>query len=257
VESSTTESPILTTFDEDMGDCPDQREIIKFSSSSSSASISSDQFSILKLDQQTVIESLTPPSYPIKPLFSSPLTFATISGLSPSEYSQALCTSTQPPPISTSMLRLPHSLSPRSNHSQAVRFFLRYHRETITAAHYFRSHDYPKLCTDLILAMAEHSEALRHAVVAFSALIYSIKEHQGVRALAFLYYSKAMQDLRLLLNESTMDLQHCFVAVATALQLSSFDVYLTVSRLIVAILWRCGEVFSTFGRSGENHVVSL
>ena len=67
------------------------------------------------------------------------------------------------------------------------------------AAHYFRWHDYPKLCTEIILVMAEHSEALQHAVVAFSALIYSIKVHQGVRVLAFLYYSKAMQELRLLL----------------------------------------------------------
>lgn len=73
--------------------------------------------------------------------------------------------------------------------------------------------------------MAEQSNALEHAVVAFSALIYSINVHQGVRALAFLYYSKALQELRALLDKTDMDLQDCFTAVATALQLSSFDVY--------------------------------
>ena len=54
-----------------------------------------------------------------------------------------------------------------------------------------------------------------------------------------------------------MDLQDCFAAVATALQLSSFDVYSTDSHLIVAIVCGRGEVFSAFGRSGENNGISL
>lgn len=213
-------------------DILDQGETVKVSSpfssgSSSISSTSNDQFSILHLDQQTVIDSLTPPSYSMEPLFSPPLTFTTIAGLSPSVYSQSLSSFTPPPPVSTKMLCLPRSPSPQTSQSQIVQFFLNYHQETINEAHYFRSYDYSHLCTKVILAMAETSNALQHAVVAFSALIYSIKVHQGVRVLAFLYYSKAMEELRILLNEPTMEINDCLTAVATALQLSSFDVYST------------------------------
>jgi len=147
--------------------------------------------------------------------------------------------------------------SPQSSRSQAVQFFLNYHHHTITEAHYFRWHDLSKLCTKLIFSIAEESSALQHSLVAFSALIYSIKIHHGVRALAFLYYAKALQELRLLLNETSMTLTDCYIAVATALQLSSFDVY-TQARLflIVAVFRRCCEMFSSFGRSFTDNAIS-
>ena len=191
-----------------------------------SSSDTQDQFSMLQLDQQMVIDSLTPPSCPVEPFFTPPVTyvFSTISGLSPTRYSQSLQIGSPSQPVFTSVPCFARMNSPQSSRPQAVQFFLNYHHHTITEAHYFRWHDLPKFFTRLIFSLAEESSALRHSLVAFSALIYSIKVHQGVRVLAFMYYAKALQELRLLLNETSMTLTECYVAVATALQLSSFDV---------------------------------
>ena len=110
--------------------------------------------------------------------------------------------------------------SPKSNQAQPIQFFLKFHRETITAAHYFRYFDLPQLHTKWLPAMAEQCECLRHAMVAFSALIYSIKENPGAREVAFYYYAMALQGLRSMLDT---DLEYHSV-VATALQLSAIDV---------------------------------
>jgi len=136
-----------------------------------------DHFGILQLDQQMVIDSLSPPPCSIEPLFTPPVTFAfsSISGLTPTRYSQSLQIGSPAQPISTSMLGFPKTDSPRSNRTQAVQFFLNYHRHTITEAHYFRWYDFPKFCTKLIFLIAEESSALQHSLVAFSALIYSIR----------------------------------------------------------------------------------
>jgi hypothetical protein len=121
---------------------------------------------------------------------------------------------------------IPRSLSPQlqSARSLPIQFFLKFHRERITEAHYFRWYDYPKLCTRILFSLAEISDSLRHAMVGFSALIYSYKFHQGARQVGLFYYEKALQELRLFLNPSKMEIVECLMAVATALQLSSFDV---------------------------------
>jgi hypothetical protein len=215
--------------DEDEG----ERPVVKFTSALTSESSSSDtldHLDILQLDQQMVIDSLNPPPCPIEPFFTPPARyiFSTISGLCPTRYSQCLQIGSPLQPVSTNMLCLPRMNSPQSTRSQAVQFFLNYHHHAITEAHYFRWHDLPKFCTKLIFSIAEESSALQHSLVAFSALIYSIKVHQGVRALSFVYYAKALQELRLLLNGTSMKLTDCFIAVATALQLSLFDVRIQV-----------------------------
>ena len=120
------------------------------------------------------------------------------------------------------MIYIPHA--PKSVRSHSVQFFLAFHRETITEAHYFRYYDFHKLCTRILLVMAERSDALRHAVVAFSALIYSMRIDRTAREQAFLYYAMSIQQLRLLLSETALDGEASHIAVATALQLSSFDV---------------------------------
>lgn len=84
--------------------------------------------------------------------------------------------------------------------------------------------DYRKLCTMTLLAMAEVSDTLRHAVVAFSALIYSMKVDRAAREQAFLYYAIALKQLRSLLDKSPMTVEERHIAIATALQLSAFDV---------------------------------
>ena len=77
--------------------------------------------------------------------------------------------------------------------------------------------------------MSEKCDALRHAIVAFSALIYSMKIDLAAREQAFLYYALALQQLRALLDEMERDSGDVTdgeyqVAIATALQLSVFDV---------------------------------
>ena len=110
--------------------------------------------------------------------------------------------------------------APRSNQAQPIQFFLKFHRETITAAHYFRYYDLPELHTKWLPAMAEQCECLRHALVAFSALIYSIKTNPDAREVAFCYYAMALQELRSMLDTEF----ECHVVVATVLQLSAIDV---------------------------------
>lgn len=169
-----------------------------------------------------VIECLASPSYPIEPLCTPAALI--MSRLTPITYSQVLQLQHVPLSITESMLGIPQSISPHGTRSKPVRFFLQYHRETITEAHYLRWYDYSKLCTVIIFNIAEMADVLQHAMVAFSALIYSIKENYRAREIAFLYYSVALRELRLLLDKPMMDMTDCFVAVATALQLSSFDV---------------------------------
>ena len=71
--------------------------------------------------------------------------------------------------------------------------------------------------------MAEDCYALEYAMVAFSALVYSVREHrQPIKEIALLYYTMAMKELQLVLNG--LPAKDSDVALATALQLSSFDV---------------------------------
>jgi hypothetical protein len=70
-------------------------------------------------------------------------------------------------------------------------------------------------------------------MVAFSALVYSFKSNQGARAVAFWYYGRAVQDLRVFLNTYPMSMTDCLIAVSMALQLYSFDVFsIFISDLI-------------------------
>jgi hypothetical protein len=77
--------------------------------------------------------------------------------------------------------------------------------------------------------MAEESDALRHAIVAFSALIYSMKVDRSAREQAFLYYSMSLQQFRVHLDDYPMTAAENHIAIAIALQLSSFDVYSDLS----------------------------
>jgi hypothetical protein len=71
--------------------------------------------------------------------------------------------------------------------------------------------------------MAEHFEPLQLAVVSFSALLYSLKINPDARETAFVFYALALQRLREVLNQP-LNSREIHSVVATALQLSSFDV---------------------------------
>jgi len=174
-----------------------------------------------------LIDSLNPATGPMESFLTpSPLTFSSISGLSPSAFSQGLQAQATTSTLSPRIISIPQSVSPPTDHTQPIRFFLNFHRETITEAHYFRCSDYNKLHTKTLFAMAEELDSMRHALVAFSALIYSIKIHPDARVIAFVYYAKALQELRALLDKppAEMEMWEWQGAVATALQLSIFDV---------------------------------
>jgi hypothetical protein len=111
---------------------------------------------------------------------------------------------------------------PTSNRSQPVQLFLRFHQEKVSSAHYFAWFDYHQLYTNLLHAMAEDSLALQYAMVAFSALVYSAKVQRASDQVALHYYTLAIKELQPLLNEIVH--QKGEIALATALQLASFDV---------------------------------
>ena len=115
--------------------------------------------------------------------------------------------------------------SPKSNQSQAIEFFLKYHQRVIVSALYFKFYDYQHFCKGWLPAMADQSDALRHALVSFSALIYSMKVNPAAQYTAFYYYAVALKELHLLLNEDSMTPTECNTAIATALQLATIDVH--------------------------------
>jgi hypothetical protein len=181
-------------------------------------------YDVRLFDQQMVIDSLEPPVSLAAPYFSPTLAQPLIPGLSPSSYSRQLQKSPSMSLSPSIMFNIPRPLSSQSSRARMGRseFFMKYHKEKIREAHYFRWHDYPKLHTVELFILADQNDVLRHAMVAFSALIYSINR-PAAREMAFVYYALALKELRALLNAS-MDFAQCLTAVATALELSAFDV---------------------------------
>lgn len=72
--------------------------------------------------------------------------------------------------------------------------------------------------------MADNSVALGHAIVAFSALLHSMTNQGSPGEDAFEYYDSSLREFRRLLGLPMLDDKDIHVAIATALQLSSFDV---------------------------------
>jgi hypothetical protein len=130
---------------------------------------------------------------------------------------------------------IPHCITPIQRELADDRFFLNYHRENITEFHYFRYYDHRKQCNDMLLQMADKSVALGHAIMAFSALLFFMKTEGFPGEEAFEYYSSSLVEFRQLLDrlqEPLVNHEDVHTAVATALQLSSFDVSpLNMSRL--------------------------
>jgi hypothetical protein len=172
----------------------------------------------------------------MEPLFNPPpITFSTIFGSVPSTYSQTVQLNS--PSWSKRSLSIPPELSlrpSRGDHRKGAELeawitcLLDHHRREINHAHYFRMFDYPKFFTEILFTMCdketEPENPLRIAVAAFSALNRSIKQDQSWRPLAFIFYGGAVQRLHTFLHKPGMDLGECQIAVATALELASFDV---------------------------------
>ena len=116
---------------------------------------------------------------------------------------------------------IPRSLS--SIRHPTPDYFWMFHRENINGCYYYSYYDYGQLFTRGLFAIAEESNALYFGLVAFSALIYSLRIDSTVRHTAFRFYALTVQELRLLLDKP-MDQKECLIATACAMQLSSFDV---------------------------------
>lgn len=212
-------------------------ELVKFDSVTSHPRVDQDILGELQVSQQILIDSPRSQSDDFELIFDSHSPLLSPRNVTPDAYCESVRLQSASPASAIDILSIPRS--PRSNKPQSVQFFLKFHQETITAAHYFRFYDYQQLSTKLLLEMAEQSDALRHAMVAFSALIYSLKINRVSREIAFFYYSVALRDLRSLLDKPSIWLDEYHIAVATALQLSSVDVILlSFLVLILAFLWR-------------------
>jgi len=231
--SGSESSVVFEPSDDENEEEADSRVLVRFCSSSTHDSPESDSspdhFTSLQFDQQMLIDSLGTPSDTTSESLilppSTPLFSWSISGVSPGAFCEELLMQTPPPESSTSSTRLIHiPRPPKTTRTHPVQFFLSYHKENITSNHYFSYYDYKKICTTMLLAMAERSEALRHAVVAFSALIYSLRIDRTVREQAFIYYAIALQELGIVLRQHEMTVDESHIAIATALQLSGFDV---------------------------------
>ena len=200
-----------------------QRTIVKFSSSSCLDSPDRDSYEEefaeafrLQKHMPPIYEAIIPDS-PFEPLFDpSPISISSPGSLF------GLHSSVPSSPASSATIFIPRS--PKSNRNQAVLFFLKFHQEAVIPGHYFRYYDYHPLCTEFLPAMADKSEPLQHAIVAFSALIFSTKVNLAARGIAFVYYAKSLQGLRQLLDKSPLSIEECHVSASIALQLLSFDV---------------------------------
>jgi len=174
-----------------------------------------------------LINSLAPPTCIPEPQFVSisSLCQFSITGHTPSSFREDLIlrqsASISPPPALSGLTRITPTLKATTSHQ--VRFFLKYHQEAISVYHYLSYYDYTELHSKTLFAIAEHCDALRHGIVAFSALIYSVKVDSSAREEAFLYYGVSLQQFRLLLEQFSTEVEGQ-AAVATALQLATFDV---------------------------------
>jgi hypothetical protein len=105
-------------------------------------------------------------------------------------------------------------------------FYLQYHSEKILSAHYFRTLDRDNaLCKTWLPAMAQGYPSLQHALIAFSALIYSLKKQDmRARRCAFLHYSLSLKELQKLVDTFPFGEWEYHAIVATSLQLACLDV---------------------------------
>ena len=207
-----------------------QKVIVKFPEQDSSPTASSvDPF---QLDQQFPICFLRAIADNEESLYSSSNLLVTsfISGVNSFPlHGELVQSSTDTHPARS--IQIPTVL--RSTRDYRVQFFLSFHQENINEFHYFCYHDYRKFCTTTLMTMVEQSDALRNAVVAFSALIYSVKIDRSARVQAFSYYALALQQLRILLDQITMNVDECHMAIATALQLACFDVITNSMTMLI------------------------
>ena len=255
-----TDSAPVTTDVEEAERMPVADEMVHshyYYTSTTSTSPAADQFYSLDINQMI----LDPSTYPVQTSYISLLetSIAPQSSTDPFE---------APEPTQLSLVPRP----PRSNRHTLVQYYLTYHCETINEYHYYSYYDYGRLFTKGLFAMAEKSEALQLGMAAMAALIFSQRLDAGVKPVSFALYSLALKELQLMLNQPFLDDLETQIAIASAMQLSTFDVLPSlafshfsllpftclaypsfVPLLTKAFRGRQFEMFSPHGRRRHNH----
>jgi len=125
-------------------------------------------------------------------------------------------------PEETQLAFLPRS--PKSTHHYLVQYYLTYHRGSTNEYQYYSYYDYAGLFTKGLFAMAENSDALLFAQAAFGALLFSQKLNPQIKPVSFALYSLALNELQLVLNRPSLSESEGQIAMAAAMQLSTYDV---------------------------------
>jgi len=167
----------------------------------------------------------------LRPPITSPQTPYSISTLDLAKHSGPFDTYT---PEETQLSFLPRS--PNSTRHYLVQYYLTYHREAINEYQYYSYYDYGRLFTRGLSAMAESSDALLFAQAAFAALLFSQKLNPQIKPVSFALYSLALKDLQLMLNRPSLSDSEGQIAMAAAMQLSTYDVLPTHLPSYVAFL---------------------
>jgi hypothetical protein len=106
--------------------------------------------------------------------------------------------------------------------SQAILFFLNFHRQYIFPSDYFLP---DSISINVLFNIVEESVPLRYAMISCSALKYSLKVNPSTLTFAFLCYQTALQMFRPSLdNKKSMEKKDSEIALATALVLAGFEV---------------------------------
>jgi hypothetical protein len=221
----TTDSSPDSVSDEEALQIPFQKDVVLFSSSEL------EPFSGRFFDENSTFP-LLPEFRPFSPDFQFPAF----------QFEPAVDAQWSPPSFPGLMRIRP---PPMPFRTPVESFFLQYHRETITACHYFCYYDYKQRFINMLFSMSEQCDALRYAMIAFSAVIYSIANVDlSARERAFVYYAQSLQQLRSLLEKGPTGHEHQS-AIATVLQLGTFDVVTLAVLLTSAPLLRFYKMLST------------
>jgi hypothetical protein len=114
--------------------------------------------------------------------------------------------------------------SPKSGNEHRVPSLLSFHRQKISAGHYYRDDDAQRFCTQGVLQMAQRSLPMQYAVASFASIVYSVEIDRRVRPLAFVYYSEAVRRLQPLLDQITVNSDEWPIVLAAVLQLGAVEV---------------------------------
>ncbi|PNS21771.1 hypothetical protein CAC42_1625 [Sphaceloma murrayae] len=103
-----------------------------------------------------------------------------------------------------------------------IRFYIKYHRDTITCNHYAFKYDGTDFLKSTFLEIAMGYEPLLYAVTAFSAYFHTLTLPHGKLSMFLRFYDKSVQTLR----ESLAKSRPTLATLITILQLATFEEYL-------------------------------